>query len=180
MWWHTPVSPAFGRQGQWICLSSSLVRTIQWEPCLKVVVVVGGSRGIKKKQTKLYLCQVAVLIVFILIFKNETPVFPFWHSFYDETTILHNKMLQQATDLSAEVSPAAVLRAHKEESLPWRHHRGWAASPSVLSLGLLFPVAKSCDGIFLISTPHCSPDICDQSHSSPPYVMVSNLVAFSR
>lgn len=36
--------------------------------------------------------------------------------------ILHNKMLQQATDLLIEVSPAAVLRAHKEESLPRRHH----------------------------------------------------------
>lgn len=48
----------------------------------------------------------------------KTPVFPLGRSFYDETTILHNKILQQATDLFTELSPTGVLRAHREETSP--------------------------------------------------------------
>lgn len=179
MWWPTPVSPAFGRQGQWIFLSSSLVRTIQWEPCLKVVVVVGGSRGIKKKQNKTVFMPSCCFNCFYFNFLKWNPVFPFGIAFMMRPQFYTTKYYNKQLTSPQRWALLQFLGLIKKKVFPEGTMR-WAASPSVLSLGLLSPVAKSCDGIFVISTPHCSPDICDQSHSSPPYVMVSNLVAFSR
>lgn len=99
----------------------------------------------------------------------KTPVFVFWHSFYDETTILHNKILQQATDLLLEVSPTSVLSSpegiHRVAELPLPCPFPGAFVPSV---------AKSCK--WHLSDQHSeialrtsasrdalarSPDICD-------------------
>lgn len=78
----------------------------------------------------------------------KTPVFVFWHSFYDETTILHNKILQQATDLLLEVSPTSVLSSPQKASIVLL-----SCLSHVLSLELLFPLLlRAANGIFLIST----------------------------
>lgn len=62
-------------------------------------------------------------------------------------------MLQQAADLLIEVSPAAVLRAPKEESLPRRYHLV-AELPLLVSFpwGFCFLFPRTANGIFLIST----------------------------
>lgn len=118
----------------------------------------------------------------------KTQVFPFGHSFCDETTILHNKILQQATDLFMELSPALELRVHKEETLQ-------KASIMLLNCpsqcpfpGAFVPsVAKSCkwhlhDHHSELCSPQPagmhSPNICGQSLSLSPDGTVSSMLAF--
>lgn len=98
-------------------------------------------------------------------------------------------ILQQATDLFMELSPTSVLGLLKKKFSPEGiHHVAELPFPASLPCWSFVPsVAKSCewhlrDHHSELHSPQPSGmhslNICDQSHSPPPYVLVSSLVAF--
>lgn len=93
----------------------------------------------------------------------KTQIFPIWHKFYDEPTILHNsKILRKSNRPPPEVGPVAELRAQREGcSVVFPRARVLRAVDGRQSAGMHF-----------LNT-------CDSGTSSlSPYVMGCSLVAF--
>lgn len=148
VWWHTPVIPAFGRQGQVnFCEFQSsqnyTVRTLSQGVCLRGA----GEQGDQNKTT-VFMPSCCLNCFYFNFLKWKLQSFPFGIAFMMRPQFYTTKFYSKQLTFCWRWALLQSL------GLPRRHPSCcWAASPSVLSLELLFPLLlRAANGIFLIST----------------------------